>query len=352
MEKKIKVGICGFGVVGARRLEYLEKSGKFQIVALCDNKFKDFHNHIPLIKCFQSSEELLRQDLDAVFVCLPNDVAPQVTIAALNKGFHVFCEKPPGRSVEDILLVRQAESQHPKLKLKYGFNHRYHHSVIKALALIKSGEMGSVLNMRGVYGKSAIIPWPRVSAENLGLSGRRYWRTDREISGGGILLDQGIHMVDLMRTFAGEFVEYKSMVTNSYWKHDVEDNAYALMRTASGAVAMLHSTATQWRHKFSLDVHLSEGALTLSGILSSSRSYGEEELRIILRKDSDNGNPEERVISYLNDDSWGLEIAEFAECILNDEAVKIGSSLDALKTMQTVFNIYNADPGWSAYEPS
>ena len=78
--------------------------------------------------------------------------------------------------------------------------------------------MGKIINLRGVYGKSKVIPF----------SGG--WRSKRELAGGGILLDQGIHMLDLMRLFCGEFVEVKSYVSNDYWKHDVEDNAYALLK--------------------------------------------------------------------------------------------------------------------------
>jgi len=69
----------------------------------------------------------------------------------------------------------------------------------------------------------------------------------------------------MMRLFAGEFVDVHSYVTNDYWNHDVEDNAYALMRSEHGVVAMLHSSATQWRHRFNLDITLTQGALDLSG---------------------------------------------------------------------------------------
>ena len=349
MSKKIRVGIAGYGVVGTRRHEFLNKHPEAQVVGICDFKFSMNKPTISGVEVFSNHKELLEMQLDALFVCLPNDIAPDVTIEGLQKGLHVFCEKPPGRSVEDIVKVREIEKLNPKLKLKYGFNHRYHGSVIRALDIIESGEMGAVLNMRGVYGKSAIIPWPRPQPSYLGMSGKEFWRTDRAVAGGGILLDQGIHMVDLMRTFGGDFTEYKSIVSNNYWKHDVEDNAYALMSNEKGVVAMLHSTATQWQHRFSLDIHLSEGALILTGILSGSRSYGEEKLTIIKRKDEDNGNPQELIASYNKDDSWWMEICEFMECILENKEIRVGSSHDALRTMETVFNIYNADEKWKKF---
>lgn len=353
MNKKLRVGIAGYGVVGIRRHEFVNKHPNMIVVGVCDNKFLQEEEKLKSeqlgVNVYSSYEDLLKMDLDAFFVCLPNDIAPEVTIAGLKKGLHVFCEKPPGRTVEDIEAVRKEEQVNPKLKLKYGFNHRYHGSVMAAIEMIEQGKLGRVINMRGVYGKSAIIPWPRVNPEHLGFSGRKYWRTDRAIAGGGILLDQGIHMVDLMRCFGGEFTNYKSIVSNDYWSHDVEDNAYALMSNDKGIVAMLHSTATQWRHTFSLEIHCSEGAIILSGILSGSRSYGEEKMVIIYRKDEDNGVPVETSYSYTKDDSWWLEICEFADAIVKDEPIKIGSSLDALRTMETVYNIYKADSKWSEF---
>lgn len=351
MTKKLRVGIAGYGVVGIRRHEFVNKHPNMQVVGICDSKFKNKENNeSPLnAEVFGSYQELLQMELDAFFVCLPNDIAPEVTISALEKGLHVFCEKPPGRSVEDIQNVIKAEKNNSKLKLKYGFNHRYHGSVVEALKLLEKGALGRVINMRGVYGKSSIIPWPRLSPEHLGLSGRKHWRTDRAIAGGGILLDQGIHMVDLMRCFGGDFNNYKSIISNDYWNHDVEDNAFSIMSNDKGVVAMLHSTATQWRHTFSLDIHCTEGAMILTGILSGSRSYGEEKLTVINRRDEDNGVPIETSYSYTKDDSWWLEICEFADAILNDQPIKIGSSDDALKTMETVFNIYNADIKWAEF---
>ena len=348
MSKILKIGIAGYGVVGIRRHEFINKYKNAKVVGICDFKFSVDPQVMNDIKIFSDYKKLLEMELDAVFVCLPNDIAPQVSIAALQKNMHVFCEKPPGRTVKDIQDVIAVEQKSPHLKLKYGFNHRYHGSVVKALSIIESGELGEVLNMRGVYGKSAIIPWPRPQPEYLKESGK-YWRTDREVAGGGILLDQGIHMVDLMRAFGGNFTQYKSIVSNNYWKHDVEDNVFALMANEKGVVGMLHSTATQWQHRFSLEVHLSQGALVLSGILTGSRSYGEEKLTIIKRIDEDNGNPQELILSYNHDDSWSREIDEFLDCITNNTSIRVGSSDEALKTMQTVFNIYNADESWSNY---
>jgi len=279
----------------------------------------------------------LDQRVDAVLVCMPNDIAPQVTNAALASGRHVFCEKPPGRSSVDVEMAQRIEKANPSLKLMYGFNHRYHDSVQDALAIIRSGELGKIISLRGIYGKSKIITFNQTD-----------WRTKREIAGGGVLLDQGIHMVDLMRLFAGEFSEVHSFISNDHWHYDVEDNAYALMRTAEGVVAMLASSATQWRHQFRLDINLEKGGLVLSGILSGSKSYGAETLTVIYADvESDNGDPREVVTRYNHDPSWDFEIREFVSSIREKRPVVKSSSDDALKTMQLVEKIYQADKEWS-----
>jgi predicted dehydrogenase len=331
---KLKVGIAGFGIVGKRRFEYIKSHPNLEVVAVCDQNYT-IDGDENGVMCFTNYNKLLLLDLDILFVCLPNDIAPIVTIAGLKKGFHVFCEKPPGKSVEDILSVIFEEKIHNNLKLMYGFNHRYHDSVKMALSIIKNKELGDIINIRGVYGKSKIVSF------------KNGWRSERNISGGGILLDQGIHMVDLIRLFCGEFQDIKSFISNDYWKHDVEDNAYAIMKNNKGIVAMLNSTATQWQHKFNLEITLTDGYMELHGILSGSKSYGEEEIIIGKRdEDSENGQMEVRKIKYLQDNSWKDEIYYFAECVINNKPILNGSSDDALKTMQLVYQIYFQDEEW------
>ncbi|CAA7613626.1 Predicted dehydrogenase and related protein [Candidatus Terasakiella magnetica] len=334
---KLRVGIAGYGVVGKRRRHFIDQRDDMEVVAVCDRSF-DGEGVLPDgVRHTTTAARLLdTESLDALFVCLTNDVAAEVTCAGLERGLHVFCEKPPGRDLGDIARVIACEQAHPGLKLKYGFNHRYHDSVCEALAILASGQLGGVLNMRGVYGKSQFISYGAQSD----------WRTQRDVAGGGILLDQGIHMVDLMRLFGGEFEEVSSIVTNDFWKHDIEDNAYALMRSNTGVVAMLHSTATQWRHRFNLEITLEKGALILSGILSGSKSYGAETLTVVWADDDDNGDPKEQTTRYNQDNSWANEIAEFADAVLRGGAIGAGSSTDALETMRLVYRIYCADPQW------
>ena len=334
MTKKYRVGIAGYGVVGQRRRQYIDKHPDLEMVAVCDQIYTESGSFEDGVKFFQGYHDLIKEDLDILFVCLTNDVAAEVTVAGLERDMHVFCEKPPGRDLEDISRVIKMEKSKPDLCLKYGFNHRYHHSVRDAMDIIQSGRLGKVMNMKGVYGKSKIISFDSD------------WRTKRAVAGGGILLDQGIHMVDLMRLFAGEFEEISSFISNDYWGHDVEDNAYALMKSETGVVAFLHSTATQWRHRFNLDITLEGGCLILAGILSGSKSYGAETITIVEKGENDNGDPKETIIRYNDDPSWKEEIADFVEHVKSGEPVSEGSSHDAWKTMELVYRIYCADEGW------
>lgn len=333
--KIFKVGIAGYGIVGKRRHQYINEHPNLCVTAVCDQNIKIDEKSFPGFEVFNNYKDLLSIELDILFVCLPNNIAAEVTIAGLEKGLHVFCEKPPGKDVVDINKVIEVEKKYPSLKLKYGFNHRYHDSIREALKIINSNLLGQVVNLRGVYGKSRVIPF----------SGG--WRSKREMAGGGILLDQGIHMVDLMRLFCGEFDEVKSFISNNFWKHDVEDNAYALLKDKKGRIAMINSTATQWQHKFNLEITLSQGYIELHGILSGSKSYGEEKIVIGKRDEhSDNGQMESKTIKFLEDNSWKDEIFEFAESVINNTPIISGTSKDALETMKLVYKIYYNDSEW------
>ena len=350
MSQKLRVGIAGYGVVGKRRFEIIQAHPQLTTVAVCDRHFKD--NSWPSskqtkllngegelsedIKCFPSYDKLLEEDLDVLFVCLTNDIAAEVTIAGLEAGLHVFCEKPPGRNLKEVNQVIECEKRYPNLKLKYGFNHRYHDSVRDALRILEKGELGKVINLRGVYGKSKLVTFDQSD-----------WRTHRDVAGGGVLLDQGIHMVDLLRLFGGEFIEVYSFICNGFWNYDIEDNAYAMMRTETGVVALFHSSATEWRHRFRLEIAFERGNITLSGLLSGSKSYGAETLTIVWgNPENDQGDPKEQTTRYNEDPSWRDEIYEFADAIVNDKSISNGSSEDALRTMQLVYQIYYADNNW------
>lgn len=337
---KIKVAILGYGVVGKKRHDSINKDKKYHVTAISDISFQI--NAKPTdksIQYFDDFKNLLNEvkDLDAVFISLPNKFAAVATIMSLKKNVHVFCEKPPARNIQELRKVKKILDQSNKrLKLMYGFNHRYHHSVVSAKSLIDSNQYGKIINMRGVYGKSKLITFNQTD-----------WRTKRDESGGGVLLDQGIHMLDLMVFFGGKFTKVHSFISNNFWKHDVEDNAYILMRSESGTIAQLHSSATQWRHQFNLEINLEKGSIILSGILSGSKSYGDEKLTIITaRPNEDNGQPIEQVNKFNKDPSWDTEVQSFSDSIYQNKKIKSGSIDQALYIMLLIEKIYKADPLW------
>lgn len=334
--KVFNVAIAGYGIVGKRRRNCIDANKSLKLVAVCDRNFEGEGVFEDGVKYFDNYTDLLNEDIDILFVCLTNDIAPEVTIKGLERNLHVFCEKPPGRNIEDILAVMECEKKYPTSRLMYGFNHRHHDSVKDALSIIRSKKFGNIINMRGVYGKSKLITFDQPD-----------WRTKRKIAGGGILLDQGIHMLDLMRLFAGEFFDVQSYISNNFWNYDVEDNAYAIMRSNEGIVCMFNSSATQWRHRFSLDINMEKGSIILGGILSGTKSYGAETLTLIsVDHNQNHGDPKEQMTRYNYDPSWEEEINSFIDCINLKKPIISGSSMDALNTMKLVYRIYYADPIW------
>ena len=334
---KLKTAIVGMGKMGRIRKKTTDAHPNFETIALCDMDHS-IRCEFPELSFFSSWEDLIQNvKLDVVFVCTYNNVAPDIVCASLEKNIHVFCEKPPGRCVADVERVIAAEKRAQNSVLKYGFNHRFHYSVLEAKAMIDSGRFGKVLCARGTYGKAG------------GLGFEKNWRLDKELAGGGILLDQGIHMLDLMLYLIGDFVEVKSFVENLYWSAPLEDNAFVLMKTADGKVAMVHSSATLWKHKFSLEIFMDDGYISINGILTSTRSYGDENI-IFAKKQFENetfafGRPREENIYFDRDDSWRFEIEEFYDCIIGKKDKPLGNSEDALKVMKLVETVYAEGKG-------
>ena len=330
MTEPLKFGIIGLGKMGRIRAKTVrENDGPILISGTDPNPPAKGFEDIQILPDYQA---VLDSGVDAVFVCTPNRFIPDVVVAALDAGKHVFCEKPPGRSLADIERIMQAEKRNPGLVLKIGFNHRYHYGIMEAKKIVESGKYGRILWMRGIYGKAE------------GSGSPNEWRNDPSLAGGGILLDQGIHMLDLFRYFCGEFTEIKSMCSTAYWDFPFEDNAFALLRDDRGRIAMLHSSFTQWKHRFTLEIFLEDGYVIVNGMPSASRSYRDEWI-IQGRKHTGFaiGNPPEESTFCNTDPSWELELAEFVNSIRTGRSIQNGTSRDAYETMRLVFGIYDAD---------
>lgn len=325
----INVGIIGFGKMGRIRYDTVSQNGHGRVVAVADSKEEGVE--LPGVRCYSSGEDLINDPgVDAVFVCTPNYLNKSFTIKALQAGKHVFCEKPPAFTAAEVEEVMAAERAARGKKLMYGFNHRHHESIRKAKDLIDSGLYGGILWMRGRYGKS------------VDESFYSDWRAKRELAGGGIMMDQGIHMLDLFLMLAGDFDDVHAFVSNLYWKLDVEDNVFATFRNRDGLVASLHSTMTQWRHLFSFEIFLEKGYIVINGLVTPSGTYGEEVLSIAKDRSAAPTATWDEVeqIRFKVDNSWRYEVHGFINAIERDTSISMGNSQDALKLMRLIDRIY------------
>lgn len=324
---KLKVGIIGYGTMGKIRKDAILELEKAKVIAISEPNlplgFNEFSN--------LSHDEIINHtEIDIIIVCTPNFLNKKLTIEALNAGKHVFCEKPPAFTASDVNEIRLAEKESGK-KLMYGFNHRHHDSIIDMKKLIDSGEYGKVLWSRGRYGKSV--------TENY----FKEWRAKKEMSGGGIIIDQGIHMLDLFLYLTGDYNVVKAEVSNLYWKMDVEDNAFVILKNSeTGKVASLHSTMSQWRHLFSLEIFLEKGYMVLNGLITSSMSYGEEVLSVAKNRSTAPAATwkDEVITKYSINNSWRYEMEHFFNAIEKNIPVEVGNSDDAFKLMTIIDKIY------------
>jgi len=328
---KVKFGIAGYGKMGKIREESILNSPDTKLISIYEVS-ECRHNDKDIVQC-NSFDELLATDIDAVIVSAYVSVAADYVIRALNAGKHVFCEKPPSMTAKEMQKVIETEKKMGRV-LKYGFNHRFHYSAMEAKKVINDGGMGKMLWMRGVYGKAGSIDF------------HDNWRNYKNYSGGGILLDQGIHMIDLFRYFSNdEFTCLSSHLTSSFWNVECEDNAFLTLKSKNDIVATLHSSATQWKHKFLLEMAFENGFINLDGILSSTRSYAPETMIIGKREFEDitfaMGKPKESITYYEYDNSWSLELSEFIDAIHGKNAINNGTSSDALEIMKITDFVYN-----------
>jgi predicted dehydrogenase len=214
----------------------------------------------------------------------------------------------------------------------FGFNHRLHPSIRAAKALIGAGGLGEVLFIKGTYGKSG------------GVRYRENWRNKVELSGGGILLDQGIHMLDLFQFMVGRLRLRDAVLVDSFWGCAVEDNAFVLLEADNGIPAFMHSSATLWKHSFRIDIGCREGYLLATGLLSRTGSYGREQLVIGRRQFEDEtfalGNPREEIIHFDRDESWDQEVNEFIASIREERPPVHGTLEDARRVMEIIRDAY------------
>ncbi len=326
--KFLRVGIVGAGLIGAKRAAALKKIGRASLIAVAD---VDFERAKKLADEYGASavkkwEDLVsRADLDVIIVSVPNKFTAPIAIQALKNGKHVLCEKPFGRNAKEAKAILDAGKKHKRL-IKVGFSNRFHPGIFRAKQLFDQGLIGNALFIRARHGHGG-----RVGME-------KEWRLRREISGGGELLDQGVHIIDLCRWFGGEFTEVFGCADTKYWKTNVDDNAFAIMRNKK-ITAAFHVSTTNWGNIFSFEVFGEKGALTVHGL---GRRYGTETLEVGI-KQLPFGDLKTETYTYPPDidESWEDEWKNFLEAILNKKKL-IGDAMDGYRVNRIVDAIYRS----------
>jgi predicted dehydrogenase len=268
-------------------------------------------------------ELVVADGLDAVIVATTNDSLAPVALAAVRAGKHVLVEKPGARSAAELRPVAEA-AKAAGVTVRVGFNHRFHPALRKARELVDAGAVGPLMFVRGRYGHGGRVGYDRE------------WRANRQLAGGGELLDQGVHLIDLARWFLGDVVEVTGHADTFFWNTPVEDNGFVFLRGTGGRVAWLHASCTEWKNLFCLEIYGRTGKLQIDGL---GGSYGVERLAYY-RMLPQMGPPETTIWEYPGEDpSWSAEFRDFAAAAAGTPGT--GATLeDAVAALEVVGAVY------------
>ena len=322
------VAIVGCGLIGNKRAKAL---GTSKLVAVADKDAKRAQQlaaQYPGCGAESDWQKVVgRDDVDIVVVATTNDMLAPVTTAAVKAGKHVLVEKPAARSSAELALVAEMAGAAGTV-VKVGFNHRFHPAFQKARQLVDAGELGPLMFVRGRYGQGG----------RLGME--KEWRGDPQIAGGGEMLDQGVHLIDLSRWFLGDFADVTGHVGTYFWNWAVEDNGFALLKTQTGQVAWLHASCTEWKNLFSFEIYGKNAKLAIDGL---GGSYGVERLAFY-KMLPQMGPPETMIWEYpFEDRSWHLEWQDLLACIQN-KSRPCGDLEDALAALRIIGRLYADSP--------
>lgn len=322
----MRIGLVGCGLVGGKRCNAID--GRHEIVAVTDPVPSRAQGLAECIgaKSVESWKDVVAEDLEAVIVATPHNLSASITIGAIQAGRHVLVEKPGARSAAELAPVLEAAKRHRRL-VKVGFNHRFHPAVMKARELIDSAALGPLLYIRGRYGHGGRL---RYESE---------WRCDPVISGGGELIDQGSHLIDLSRWFLGDLsLKYASTPTY-FWDTPVDDNCFLALRGDRNVMAWLHASWTEWKNMFSFEIFGRDGKLAIDGL---GGSYGVERITHY-RMLPEMGPPEIETWNFPEEDlSWKREFDAFAQAAENNDCSK-GNLDDAMAALRIVDACYGRD---------
>ncbi|CAN5372487.1 Gfo/Idh/MocA family oxidoreductase [soil metagenome] len=320
--------ILGCGLIGAKRAHALKGH---RLVACMDTDLKRAES---LARAFPGAlattdpeQAVSLAEVDAVIVAAPHAALPALTELALRHGKHVLVEKPGGRNARELAHL-PALADKTGARVRVGFNHRYHRALRKAREIVDQGHLGPLMFVRARYGHGGRVGY------------NKEWRAIPALSGGGELIDQGMHLIDLSRWFLGEFPIVEGFAATCFWDMPVDDNAFMLMRTERKQVAFLHASASEWKNLFSFEIYGRDGKLHIDGL---GGSYGVERLSWY-KMLPQMGPPETTIYEYpMADDSWEVEIAAFVEDIESKRTPDPGLP-DAIAALEIVGRLYaNSD---------
>ena len=320
------IGIIGCGLIGLKRSKSLGPRGK--LIACADkniNKAKKIANN-KKINVFSDWRKLLDlNNIDIVIISTPHNKLSKILLHAHKRKKHILVEKPASKNLKEINKVI-SKTKNSKNKIRVAFNHRYHPSIVKAQQIIKSGAIGKPMYLRARYGHGGRLGY------------EKEWRTKPSVSGGGELIDQGSHLIDLSRLFLGEFHEIKGFLNTYFYNMSVEDNAFMTLKTKSNKIAFLHVSWTEWKNMFSFEIFCRLGKIDINGI---GGSYGREQLTLF-KMSKKMGIPKQKKWKFnIKDMSWTNEINEFYDDILYNRK-PIPSLNDAYQTHKIINKIYKS----------
>jgi|GEM_PF-59769 predicted dehydrogenase/NAD(P)-dependent dehydrogenase (short-subunit alcohol dehydrogenase family) len=331
-KQKTKVAIIGCGLIGKKRAIALSNTD--ELVACCDTNSEIAEKFSKEFSCkaYTNTNDLFNKvECDIVVIAVVNKYATEIAIQALDLGKHVLIEKPLGRNSKEAQTVvdsqiKNEKKYNKKLIVKVGFNHRFHPHIWKAKQLLDDNKIGAPIIIRTHYGHGG-----RPGMEN-------EWRASKEFCGGGELLDQGVHIIDLSRWFAGEMKTVYGKAKTKFWDMKVEDNAFAHMVSENDVDIQFHVSWTNWKNSFSFEVFGTHGYLKVKGL---GGHYGPETLEFGTRK-KEGGKPIIETFSFSEKDvSWEHEWSEFKNAI-KENRNPIGNSIDGLNANKIIDEIYNS----------
>ena len=321
----MRFAIVGCGFIGLKRAAAISKLGHMTILAVdrSGDRAAELAESFGARSAIDFRAAVEAADIDAVVVATPHAELSAIAAACLHAGKHVLVEKPGGRNLAEVSAVTEAADAAARVA-KVGYNHRFHPAVLKAREIVDRGELGQLMFIRGRYGHGG-----RPGYE-------REWRFERSISGGGELIDQGSHLIDLAHWFLGEFTSIQAELRTFFWNAEVEDNVFLTLSTSEGRIAWLHATWTEWKNLFSLEIYGRDGKLEVNGL---GGSYGVESLTFY-RMLPGMGPPETTRWEYpFADRSWETETAEFVAAI-NEGRRPIGDAAEAVGSMSVIERVY------------